>query len=115
MNKQKAIELVRERVEQLPDGVWDCEGCGSEDSMAIRRSGMNHSAYANDVILKCMECWRIRTHGIPYESEEQFHKEKELRGQRILDFAKESGVSDDVADNLEALGYVGKAESVKND
>lgn len=103
-------ETVRERVADLPDAVRDCERCGGDDAMQLRRSSLNDTFLADDVVLKCKRCRYAATHGIPFDDPETFEWElMDLRnGTRTLDFALD-GPSNDVADNLAALGYTAAA------
>lgn len=99
-------ETVRERVAELPDGVQDCEGCGGEETMQIRRSSLRPEPCADDVSLKCSECRHVRTHGIPV-TRETYEREMGLRnGSRTLDFVDDGPYGPDVETNLKALGYV---------
>jgi len=100
-------DRVRERVtSRLPASVWNCEACGSDDSMRIRRSSLNEQFLAEDTGLKCMNCWHYRTHGIPFEDASVFHEEHGARGGRVVDFTRdESGEPD--KERLRALGYLG--------
>lgn len=102
-----ARSRVRDRVASLPDSVRDCERCGTAGSMAIRRSSLNESFKADDVLLKCMACWYAATHGIPFTEPERFdHELNDLRGgRRTLDFAID-GPEPSARENLEALGYL---------
>lgn len=102
---------VRERVESLPDSVWDCERCESADAMQIRRSSLNTSFYADDVGLKCKHCRYYATHGIPFESPAEFSKELKARDGRVIDFARDTH---NPSESLAALGYVAKAEDIDN-
>lgn len=110
-DKQIARDCVYDRVESLPPAVRDCERCGSEDSLEIRRSSLNVQVMADDVLLKCLECWFVATHGIPFSDEEAFeHELEDLReGRRTLDFAFEDGW-ETPAENLKALGYLAAAD-----
>lgn len=74
--------------------------------MAIRRSSLNQEFYADDVGLKCMECWHYRTHGIPFTDVDEFETEQALRAGRVLDFARDG----DTKAQLEALGYLAASE-----
>lgn len=102
-----ARDRVRDRVATLPDAVRDCERCGTAGAMAIRRSSLNQQFLADDVLLKCMECWYAATHGIPFDDPDAFDQElEELRGGgRVLDFAVD-GDEPTPRENLEALGYI---------
>lgn len=105
---------VLERVEQLPDAVWDCERCQTRGSMQIRRSSLNPQFKADDIALKCSECRYFCKHGVPFEDPEGFRKEfAEMRNNvRTVDFAEtEHGPEDSVEDNLRHLGYLGAAET----
>jgi len=97
------IENTRLRVNSLPNAVRDCEACGGEDTMKIRRGSLHDGPCAEDTMLKCIECYAVRTHGIPLDRE-TFEAEMARRGSRIVD-AVEDG-PDSVAENLEALGYI---------
>lgn len=103
MALERARSCVRNRVDQLPLGVWDCEGCGGTDSMQIRRSSLRGRPCADDVTLKCAACYRIRTHGIPIDRE-TYEIELEDRDGRTLDFVEHG--PDSVDANLQSLGYV---------
>lgn len=109
---EEARRFVRERTASLPQSVWNCERCGNDGSMAIRRSSLNEQFMADDVGLKCMKCWYYATHGIPFDNPEQFHLEMDLRKHRVLDFANQ-GPSPSVSENLAALGYLAKSEDVQ--
>lgn len=98
---------VRERVATLPDTVWDCERCGSEDSMMIRRSSLNEQFHADDVAFKCMNCWSVVAHGIPFDDPEVFRDEFEKRPSRVHDFATDAAQP---RERLAALGYLSKSE-----
>lgn len=97
-------ERVRDRVAQLPDAVWDCEACGGTDTMKVRRGSLRENPCAEDTTLKCMSCFRIRTHGIPIERA-VYKADLDDRPGRTLDFVND-GPNDGVAENLSALGYV---------
>lgn len=101
-------ENVRGRAESLPNGVWDCEACGSEDSIQIRRSSLNEQFFADDISFKCMECWHFRTHGVPFDDPDVFGEELSDRDGRVVDFARDGN---DVRERLAALGYLGKAKT----
>lgn len=98
---------TEERLSELPDSVWDCERCGTDDSMQLRRSSLNKQFMADDVGLKCAECRYYATHGIPFDEPEQFERELADRGKRVVDYTEEDG--DPVAERLAALGYTAKA------
>lgn len=98
---------VRDRVATLPDTVWDCERCGKEDSMVLRRSSLNEQFHADDVSLKCMNCWHVVAHGIPFDDPEAFLSEFEARSGRVYDIAADAL---NRADRLAALGYLSKSE-----
>ena len=100
-------DKVRQRVDSLPHSVRECEVCRGK--MQIRRSSLNEQFYADDVMLKCKECYRIRTHGIPFEHPSDFEEEMSERDSRVLDFARDSH---DPSETLEALGYIGKSKVV---
>lgn len=105
MDIDEAREKVRERVDNLPKSVWDCERCGESDSMKIRRSSLNQTFHADDCSLKCQNCWYFTTHGIPMPPHD-FAIEMELRGgKRVLDFVLD-GPEKSVDENLKALGYI---------
>lgn len=96
-----------ERMLELPDAIWDCEGCEGEDTMRWRRSSLNRFG-ADDVLLKCIRCQHARTHGIevPQEQiEDELQARKEKYGSRIIDLADHTD-SHDADELLEALGYV---------
>jgi len=76
--------------------------------MKIRRSSLNKQFKADDVGLKCMECWHYRTHGIPFEDAEEFDTEWTHRDSRVLDFTRENGEPN--TENLKALGYIAASE-----
>lgn len=99
-----------ERLEQLPTEIWDCERCGCENSMQLRRSSFNESFMADDIGLKCSECYYYATHGVAFDSPEQFETELAARDGRVRDFAREDG--DVTKERLESLGYVAKADSL---
>lgn len=94
---------VRERVDALPEGVRDCEACGATGEIAIRRSSLRPNPCADDVTLKCMSCYRTRTHGIPVDRE-TYEAELDQRDSRTLDFVNDG--PSDVEENLAALGYI---------
>lgn len=104
--KNRVIECVR----SLPDEVMDCEGCVSDDCMQIRRSSLNQTFYADDVMLKCEFCYATRTHGIAFDNPGEFEEEFEARDGRVIDFARDSY---DPSETLEALGYTAKAKTVE--
>lgn len=117
---KKAIE---ERVNRLPDAVRTCEICGGE--MQIRNSSLNLDAYADDVTMKCSECRVIRTHGIPFQTEGAFEKALARRRRasfsddkaryKTWDLASNDGDgTDPTAERLEALGYIGRAQALKD-
>lgn len=98
------MTLTQRRVAALPDSVRDCEPCGGEGTMAIRRSSLRPEPCADDVLLKYMTCYRVQTHGIPI-SREQYEREMELRGgSRIRDMVDDG--PDSVESNLASLGYI---------
>lgn len=103
MAQTKSRTHVRNRVDGLPDGVLDCEGCGVADTMQIRRSSLRPEPCADDVTLKCQSCWRTRTHGIPI-TRETYEAEMELRDGRTLDLVEHGAAS--VRENLQELGYI---------
>lgn len=104
-------ERVRERVNRLPDSVWDCERCGSDSSMQIRRSSLNEQFLADDVGLKCSTCRYYATHGIPFEDASVFHEEHDARGSRVVDFTRdETGTQ--TRERLRALGYLGASNQL---
>lgn len=105
------IKQVKYRVSQLPDKIWDCERCGEEEGMEIRRSSLNDQFMADDIALKCQECYYFASHGVPFDDPHQFERELEERDSRILDFAL-GGPKSSAEENLEALGYIAKAEDV---
>lgn len=84
------------RVNGLPDAVTEC--CGQR--MKIRRSSLRDEPCADDVLLKCTNCYRVQTHGIPITRQE-YETEMAERGRRIVDM-----VDRDPRTNLEALGYI---------
>lgn len=102
-------ERVKQRVSELSDAILDCEACGEEDSMQLRRSSLNQQFYADDVLLKCSSCYRTRTHGIAFEDPDRFKQEWDSRDGRVIDFARDSY---DPSETLEALGYVGKSKTI---
>lgn len=110
MGLSRARDHVRERIDTLPDAVWNCERCDGGDTMQLRRSSLNEQFLADDVGLKCERCSYYATHGIPFEDPELFARETGLRDDRVLDFARD-GPADSVAANLEALGYTAAAAS----
>lgn len=99
----QARHHVRDRVGGLPETVQDCEGCGAVESMQIRRSSLRPEPCADDVTLKCGECYRIRTHGIPI-TRAAYEAEMGLRDGRTVDFVDDGPAS--VTENLRALGYI---------
>lgn len=99
-----AHEAVRARVKGLPESVLDCEACGGTGTMEIRRSSLRPEPCADDCTLKCMSCYRIRTHGIPV-SRETYKSERAAREGRVLDFVDE-GPEPSRDANLKALGYI---------
>lgn len=98
---------VQSRVSSLPDSVFDCERCDTDNAMQIRRSSLNEQFYADDVGLKCSNCRYYATHGIPFETAETFKRERAARNNRVVDFTEEE--NEQVKERLEALGYLGKA------
>ena len=90
------LESTKERVANLPESVKQC--CGEE--MNIRRSSLRENPCADDVTLKCTNCYRIQTHGIPI-SRETYEKELAERDGRTVD-----AVDIDPNKNLQALGYI---------
>lgn len=102
---------VKERLSDLPNRVWDCEACDTHGSMQLRRSSLNTGFYADDVLLKCQNCRRVRTHGIPFANPETFSEELKARDGRVIDFARDSY---NPSETLEALGYTAKAKEVSN-
>lgn len=103
-------DLVRQRVNGLPNEAWNCERCGNKGSMQIRRSSLNEQFYADDVGLKCSNCYYYATHGVAFDDPDNFEYELNLRDGRVLDFAREEGPNDSVVDNLRQLGYLGRAK-----
>lgn len=99
----QARHHVRERVDGLPGAVWRCEACSTADAMQIRRSSLRPEPCADDVMLKCGHCYRIRTHGIPI-TREAYETERAMRERRVLDFVEDG--PDSVDENLAALGYI---------
>lgn len=108
MNINAPKNRVRERVAALPGQVRDCERCGDTDCMDIRRSSLNEQFYADDVGLKCMTCGYYATHGIPFTDPSRFMDELSERDGRVVDFARDGH---NPREQLEALGYVGKAQT----
>jgi hypothetical protein len=102
-------QRVRERVQALPHSIFDCEACETDNSMQIRRSSLNEQFLADDVGLKCMECWHYRTHGIPFNDPDTFQSELQARGTRVLDFTTDEHGQPDT-ENLKALGYIGASK-----
>lgn len=101
---------VKERVNSLPDTVLDCERCGGNQTMQIRRSSLNEQFKADDIGLKCSRCRFYATHGVPFEDEKTFDEERLARGRRVLDFTREDGRPTE--QRLEALGYLAEADSL---
>lgn len=101
---------TEDRLSRLPDSVWDCERCGEENTMQLRRSSLNEQFFADDVGLKCSVCYYYATHGIAFESSQQFKRELNERDSRVRDYTEEDG--DPVKERLEALGYMAKSESL---
>lgn len=99
-----SLQRVRERLNCLPDAVWDCERCESAGSMQLRRSSLNEQFLADDIGLKCERCRYYATHGIPFSDPEQFARELGARDGRVLDVARD-GPAESVSENLAALGY----------
>lgn len=97
-------DAVRERVAGLPDSVRDCPACGGTATMHIRRSSLRAEPCADDVLLKCADCYRAQTHGIPIDRE-TYAAELDRRGRRVLDFV-DDGPAETVVENLAALGYI---------
>lgn len=112
MDGDRVRRRVRERLEALPDTVWDCERCGAEAAMQLRRSSLNEQFLADDVGLKCGRCSYYATHGIPFANPEQYALEAGERDGRVLDFATD-GPADSVAANLDALGYTAAAQEAE--
>ena len=102
-------ERARERVNTLPNAVWDCEACGGNSTMQLRRSSLNTQFKADDVGLKCGECRFYRTHGIPFEDADEFDREREARDGRVLDFTRRDGEPD--KERLAALGYIAASDT----
>lgn len=88
-----------ERVNELSGEVTRC----CDERMRIRRSSLRDGPCADDVLLKCMTCYRIQTHGIPI-TREAYERELDNREGRIVDMVDDG--PDSVEDNLEALGYI---------
>lgn len=103
MSLTQAREHVKHRVAELPDTALDCEGCDSEDAMRIRRSSLRDEPCADDLMLKCQYCWRIRTHGIPI-TRDRYETELDWRTGRTLDMVVDG--PETVEENLDALGYI---------
>lgn len=101
-------QRVRDRVADLPDSVKDCEACGGEGTMHLRRSSLNKQFLADDVGLKCLDCWHYRTHGIPFDDPDTFNAELQARGKRVIDFTRRDGEPD--TERLRALGYLGASK-----
>lgn len=107
------MEPVRQRILRYPNDVWDCERCGTEDSMRIRRSTLNNFK-ADDILLKCTICKYAPVHGVDIEPE-QYDKEVEERiekyGRRSIDVNTHSDFidapDDEVKELLHSLGYLG--------
>lgn len=108
-NNMNIKDNVRDRVAELPDAVHDCEACGAEASMQIRRSSLNEQFLADDVGLKCETCRFYRTHGIPFGDADEFNSEWEARSRRVVDFSRDEKGEPDEA-NLKALGYIAASE-----
>lgn len=79
--------------------------------MQLRRSSLNETFMADDVGLKCSECYYYATHGIPFESPEVFRGELDAREGRVRDFTRDNGAM--VAERLAALGYTAKAADLE--
>lgn len=109
MSYERCRELTRERADQLPTGVWDCEGCGGEGTMEIRSSHLNRDVYADDIKFKCMNCYMVRRHGVPFEHLDEYEAEKERRPGTVVDFATDP---EPATERLEALGYLARADDV---
>jgi hypothetical protein len=90
------LEATKDRVENLPETVRQC--CG--ETMKIRRSSLRDEPCADDVTLKCTNCYRIQTHGIPI-NRDTYESEMDNRGSRTVD-----AVDRNPKDNLKALGYI---------
>lgn len=100
---------VLERLDRLPDAVWDCERCDTNGSMQLRRSSLNDAFLADDIGLKCSWCRFYATHGIPFRDQSEYAREREQRAGRVLDFARD-GPRPSVSENLAALGYTAAAD-----
>lgn len=103
---------VVERVKELPEGVRDCERCGGTNTMQIRRSSLNEGFMADDITLKCEDCYYVATHGVPFDDPVLFKMAMDNRNGRVLDFGSNLE-GDKVSENLEALGYIAKSKEVK--
>lgn len=108
---QASKQATRERAESLPPAVWDCEACRGSETMAIRSSHLNRDVYADDIKFKCMACYHIRVHGVPFTDLEAFEHENERRPGTIVDFATDP--EHQAAEQLEALGYTARADSLR--
>lgn len=98
-----ALAATRDRLADLPEGIWDCEACGATDAMQVRRSSLRPEPCADDISLKCAECYHVRPHGVPV-TRESYESEMDERGRRTVD-AVDDG-PDSVEENLAALGYI---------
>lgn len=102
----------RDRADALPSAVWECDICGGR--MKLRSSHLNRDVMADDLKFKCMDCWHVRRHGVPFTDPKAFHAEAERRPGTIVDFGLNSGrETPDAAERLEALGYLAKAEEIR--
>lgn len=85
--------------------IFDCEVCGSDGTMALRRSSLRPNPCADDVTLKCTRCFHIRTHGIPIARATYEAELAQRGGERIYD-AVTSGDEEKLHERLSALGYL---------
>lgn len=85
--------------------ILDCEACGSEGTMTLRRSSLRPSPCADDVTLKCTRCFHVRTHGIPI-TRAQYETELVQRGEQRVHDAVMDGGEDGLQERLAALGYL---------
>lgn len=107
MNHEKR---VRDRLTDLSNHIWDCERCKCNGSMQLRRSSLNEEFMADDIGLKCSECYYYATHGVAFNDPKTFRAELADRGKRVLDFTEEENKP--VKERLENLGYLAKSKTI---
>lgn len=78
--------------------------------MQLRRSSLNEEFMADDIGLKCANCYYYATHGVAFDDPKTFNAELENRGKRVLDFTEAE--NEPVKERLENLGYLAKSKTV---